>query len=203
MVDSAVGQPAPADVEPLQPSPAPPSRSQQPRQDTSRERPSAAPPYEPARAAPPAARPRAEPRQPRPQAPRADRDAATAAPAGPLDAGWNDVLRSLGRQKGRRFNLGALLRSSTVREIVDGEIVVQYAHASHLERIEEELDDPQTRRLVEEAFEQVLGQSYKIRVSGADASNGGTRPNPVQSSHLVRAAMAMGAQCRRRQGGPE
>ena len=194
MVDSALDQPAPAAAEPLQPSPAPASRVPQPPQDTARQRPPASASYEPARPPPQAARPRPEPPQPRPRPPRPDREAAPAAPAGPLEAGWNEVLRSLGRQKGRRFNLGALLRSSTVREIVDDEIVVKYAHASHLERIEEELGDPQTRRLVEEAFEQALGQSYRIRVSQAEASNGGARPNPMQSSHLVRAAVAMGAQ---------
>ena len=117
-----------------------------------------------------------------------------AAPAGPLDAVWSNVLRSLARQKGRRFNLGALLRSSTAREIEDGTIVVRYAHSSHRERIEEELNDPQTRRLVEDAFTQALGESYKIRVSEAEASDGGARQSPVQSSHLVRAAVAMGAQ---------
>ena len=139
---------------------------------------------------------KAETDRPRSQAPRGDRDrdVPAAAPAGPLEAVWSDVLRSLGRQKGRRFNLGALLRSSTAREIEDGTIVVRYAHSSHRERIEEELDDPQTRRLVEDAFTQALGESYKIRVSEAEASDGGARQNPVQSSHLVRAAVAMGAQ---------
>ena len=192
MVESAVAQPVQAAAEPLQPSPAPPPRTPQPRQNAARERPPAS--YEPARTSAPAARPRPETQQPRSQAPRPDREAKPAAPAGPLEAGWNDVLRSLGRQKGRRFNLGALLRSSTAREIADGEIVIQYAHASHKERIQEELDDPQTRRVVEGAFEQVLGESYKIRVLAAEASNGGARPNPMQSSHLVRAAVNMGAQ---------
>ena len=192
MVESALEQRVQAAAEPLQPSPAPTPTAPQPRQNTTRERPSSS--YEPARAAPPVARPRPEAQQPRSPAPRADREAATPAPAGPLDAGWNDVLRALARHKGRRFNIGALLRSSTAREIEDGVIVVRYAHASHRERIEEELDDPQTRRLVEDALSQAYGQSYSIRISEADASNGGARPNPMQSSHLVRAAVAMGAQ---------
>ena len=201
MVETALGQPVPAAAESLEPSPAPAPRGPQPGQRTARERPSSAAPYqpasaaprEPARTSPPAPRPRTETQQPRSTPPRTGGDAA-AAPAGPLEAAWSNVLRSLGRQKGRRFNLGALLRSSTAREIEDGVIVVRYAHSSHRERMEEELDDPQTRRLVEEAFAQALGESYKIRVSEADASNGGARPNPMQSSHLVRAAVNMGAQ---------
>ena len=200
MVETALGQPVPAAADALEPSPAPAPRGPQPGQRTARERPSSAAPYQPAPAAShepartprPAARPRTETQQPRSNAQRTG-DAA-AAPAGPLEVGWNEVLRSLGRQKGRRFNIGALLRSSTSREIADGEIVVRYAHPSHRERIEQELDDPQTRRLVEEAFEQVLGESYKIRVSEADASDRRARPNPVQSSRLVRAAVNMGAQ---------
>ena len=178
MVDSAVGQPVLAAAEPLQPSPAPAPRAPEPRQAGTRERPPASAPYG----------------APRPRQPRTEREARPAAPAGPLDAGWSAALRALARQKGRRFNLGALLRSSTAREIVDGEIVVRYAHASHRERIQEELDDPQTRRMVEDALAQAFGESYKIRVSEAEASGGGARPNPVQSSHLVRAAVAMGAQ---------
>ena len=214
MVESAIGQVVSPSVDALEPSPAPQPRPPQRRQDAARERPPPAASHEPARAprpapqprpqqgpqeaarARPAPAPRPETNQPRSQAPRGDRDrdVPAAAPAGPLDAVWNGVLRSLARQKGRRFNLGALLRSSTAREIEDGTIVVRYAHSSHRERIEEELDDPQTRRLVEEAFTQALGESYKIRVSEAEASGGGARQNPVQSSHLVRAAVAMGAQ---------
>ena len=214
MVESAIGQAVSPSVDALEPSPAPQPRPPQRRQDAARERPPPAASHEPARAprpapqprpqqgsqeaarARPAPAPRPETNRPRSQAPRGDRDrdVPAAAPAGPLDAVWNGVLRSLARQKGRRFNLGALLRSSTAREIEDGTIVVRYAHSSHRERIEEELDDPQTRRLVEEAFTQALGESYKIRVSEAEASGGGARQNPVQSSHLVRAAVAMGAQ---------
>ena len=183
MVESAIGQAVSPSVDALEPSPAPQPRPPQRRQDAARE-------------GPPPAAPRAETDRPRSQAPRGnrDRDVPAAAPAGPLDAVWSNVLRSLARQKGRRFNLGALLRSSTAREIEDGTIVVRYAHSSHRERIEEELDDPQTRRLVEDAFTQALGESYKIRVSEAEASDGGARQSPVQSSHLVRAAVAMGAQ---------
>ncbi len=194
MVETALDQPVSPTADALEPSPAPQPRPQQRRQEAARERPAPAASYDPSpppRAAP---APRPETNQPRSQAPSRDRAAAPPAAAGPLGAVWNEVLRSLGRQKGRRFNLGALLRSSTAREIDDGTIVIRYAHSSHRERIEEELDDPQTRRVVEEAFAQALGESYKIRVSEAEASDGGARRNPVQSSHLVRAAVAKGAQ---------
>jgi hypothetical protein len=121
-------------------------------------------------------------------------DEAAPVPAGPLEAGWEEILRSLKRQKGRRFNLGALLRASTDRDLSDGVIVLVYSHPSHRERMEQELDDPQTRRLVENAFATVLGDSYKIQVSEAQDSNGRPRANPLQSSHLVRAAIVLGAQ---------
>jgi DNA polymerase-3 subunit gamma/tau len=194
MVESALDQPVSPTADALEPSPAPQPRPQQRRQEAARERPAPAASYDPSPPARAAPAPRPETNQPRSQAPSRDRAAAPPAAAGPLGAVWNEVLRSLGRQKGRRFNLGALLRSSTAREIDDGTIVIRYAHSSHRERIEEELDDPQTRRVVEEAFAQALGESYKIRVSEAEASDGGARRNPVQSSHLVRAAVAKGAQ---------
>ena len=76
----------------------------------------------------------------------------------------------------------------------DGVIVLRYSHPSHRERMEQELDDPQTRRLVENAFATVLGDSYKIQVSEARGSDSRPRSNPAQRSHLVRAAIALGAQ---------
>ena len=194
MVESAIGQPVAQNTDALEPSPAPKPRAPQPRQEAARERPAPARSNEPGPPSRPAPAPRANAEPPRPRPPRPERETAPPAAAGPLGAVWNEVLRSLGRQKGRRFNLGALLRSSTAREIEDGEIVIRYAHSSHRERIEEELGDPQTRRLVEDAFSQALGESYRIRVSEAEGSNGGARQNPMQSSHLVRAAVNMGAQ---------
>ncbi|MDP6294311.1 MAG: DNA polymerase III subunit gamma/tau, partial [Candidatus Woesearchaeota archaeon] len=61
-----------------------------------------------------------------------------------LDAQWPSILRSLSRHKGKRFNVGALLRSSTERTVNDKVIKLLYSHKSHMDRIQSELEDPQT-----------------------------------------------------------
>ena len=59
-----------------------------------------------------------------------------------LESEWESIVKSLRTEKGKRFNLAALLRSSTEREVDDGTIMLKYAHTSHLERMQEELEDP-------------------------------------------------------------
>jgi len=197
MVESAIGsQPAPAES-----AAHPPAASSQRRPAQARPaslpaptRPNAVRETPPAPARPEPVAETAPPEVAHLLAEAGEGDEAAPVPAGPLEAGWEEIIRSLKRQKGRRFNLGALLRASTDRGLSDGVIVLGYSHPSHRERMEQELDDPQTRRLVENAFATVLGDSYKIQVSEARDSNGRPRANPLQSSHLVRAAIVLGAQ---------
>ena len=124
----------------------------------------------------------------RPQAPAASR-----APQSGPDRQWDEILRSLRGRKGKRFDLGALLRSSTGREMGDGTFTLKYSHSSHMERIEEELQDHASRTTIEEAVAKVLGGKYDIKVVAADGQSNGPRQAPARRSHLVRAAQSMGA----------
>ena len=110
-----------------------------------------------------------------------------------LEHGWGELLNSLRTQKGRRFNIGALLRSCVAREVVDDTVVMKFAHRSHMERMQEELEDPQTRRVLAEALATVMEREYEIKVSAADGQSDGPRQSASQRSHLVRAAQSMGA----------
>ena len=166
----------------------------------------------PAVAAPrPAPRPTpaAVPARPRPAAP-AGRPAETAGsarqeyrppapsslpsePLSRLESQWPEILRSLRGRKGKRFDLGALLRSSTERQIADGTVILMYSHPSHKERIEEELADPKSRKMLTDMLEKALDGPYEIRVSLVDGQVAGPKQNAAQRSHMVRAAQAMGA----------
>ena len=115
------------------------------------------------------------------------------APQSGADRQWIEILRSLRGRKGKRFDLGALLRSSTEREQGDGTFTLKYSHTSHMERIEEELQDHASRTTIEEAVAKVLGGKYDIRVVAADGQSNGPRQTPARRSHLVRAAQSMGA----------
>ena len=114
-------------------------------------------------------------------------------PAQRLEGQWESIVKALRTQKGKRFNLGALLRSSTQRVVEDGTITLKYSHPSHLERMQEELDDPEARRLLRGAFEQAMHGPYEIRVEPTGGRRDGPGQSATQRSHLVRAAQAMGA----------
>ena len=140
----------------------------------------------PAAAAYSTARPAAAPSPPKPASD-------GGAPGGdPLRDRWNDLVRSLSRAKGRRFNFGALLRDCREQQIVGDSLVLTFAHRSHMERMEEELGDPQGRKRVEEALASALGSAYQLKLVLAGDDGSGGVPVTAQSS-LVRAALSMGA----------
>ena len=134
---------------------------------------------------------------PQPDQTEVDRPPAPVAPnpggvEGPLQEQWGAMIRALSRYKGRRFNIGALLRDCRNPRIEDETLVLEFAHRSHLERMQEEVDDPQGQRAVEEALVKLLGRSYQLKI--VQSGDAGT-PNstPVARSPLVRAALSLGA----------
>jgi len=153
--------------------------------------------------------PRPPPSRPAPEArstpvpnPRPQRDSAPAEvadgplptdPAQRLERQWDSIVRSLRTHKGKRFNLGALLRSATEREVEDGAITLKYPHTSHLERMREEMADPQTSKVLKETFDRAMDGSYEIRAVAAGQPGGGDGQSATQRSNLVRVAQAMGA----------
>ena len=68
-----------------------------------------------------------------------------------------------------------------------------FAHRAHMERMQEEFDDPSSRKLVRDAVQAALGEEYEIAVTLADGGGNGPKQNVAQKSHLVRAARMMGA----------
>jgi DNA polymerase-3 subunit gamma/tau len=114
-------------------------------------------------------------------------------PAARLEAQWRSVIRAL-RHTGKRFNLGALLRGCNAREVHDSVISLKFPFASHVERMQQELSDPETRRALTEAVAGLMDGTYEVRVELAGDSEGGPAQRAADTSHLVRSARAMGAQ---------
>ena len=118
----------------------------------------------------------------------------------PVESGilntWNEVIRSLGRQKGEKFNLGALLRDceKTSLEIIDGKMTLYFKNRANFERMEEEMSSPISYNKVSEIFKKHFNQDLEISLDMV-ASNGSQNgsPNALQNSPLVRVAMGMGA----------
>ena len=109
-----------------------------------------------------------------------------------LTTQWNTILRALSRYRGKRFDVGALLRSAKSHYLDGSVLVVRFVHRSNFERLQEELEDPGCRKAVEQVLEQTLGGQHTLRVEG-DENDTKSRSGQSQG-HLVRAAMSMGGQ---------
>ena len=148
---------------------------------------------------------------PRPQQPPSP--AAVAEPSGPppgepgpvaspstgqsdLAGAWAATVKALGRQKGKKYILGALLKDCRADAIyLEGDtLCLPFAHRTHMERMQEEIDDPKGRRMVSDVINQCFGGTYEFKLTLAEGNGaGGTSPASAQNSPLVRAAMGMGA----------
>ena len=104
---------------------------------------------------------------------------------------WNTLVRTLSRHKGKRFNIGALLRDCKAPHVDNDTMILPFSHRSHLERMQNELEDPESRKAIEEALQQVLGTSYQVKLT-LHADNASSNLSASATSHLVKAAMNMG-----------
>ena len=180
-------QPAPA---------APPARSAAPAPSTQTVRSprggtGAAPP--PQRRAADAASPAAgAPGQPTGQR----RTAPDPGPISELGVQWLAAVKVLGRHKGKKYNLGALLRDCKANAVsLDGNtLVLGFSNKANLERMQEEMEDPGSRRQVSEAVADSFGATYELRLTLANGTGAtANTAKTAQQSSLVRTALGMGA----------
>ena len=177
---AAARQPAPA-----RQAPAPRPQPSMPQARPYQQQPTGAPPSQPYR----------QPSRPAYQPP-----AASAAPGGgmpgepdaKLAQQWNRIANEL-RFTGARFKVGAMLRSSREREIVGDTIIIRYPSSSNVDRLNEELETPQTKKALYDAIEGAMGSKFEVKVALSDGSNGAGSKRASQTSHLVQAAQSMGA----------
>ena len=143
---------------------------------------------------------RSRPSRPNARPSRAQTPAASGASAAPPRSGqdgsldpatWNEVLRAL-RTTGARFKLGALLRGSREYTLEDNKLVVRFAHNSHVERINQEIDNPSVKRELNQALSRTMGGEYEL-VPELISSENGSDTRRANQSHLVVAAQRMGA----------
>ena len=106
------------------------------------------------------------------------------------------AVKVLNRLKGKKYNLGALLRDCKPNAVsLEGTtLVLGFSNKANLERMQEEMDDPGSRRQVSQAVTDSFGTAYEFRLTMANGS--GTAANTAktaQQSSLVRTALGMGA----------
>ena len=157
--------------------------------------PKAVSPGEPAATPPPPTMPRLEPvaAAPTPAAPPPSTNAAgNSASAGHRDDRWEGLVKTLSRHKGRRFNLGALLRACRHHRLEGDTLTLNFTHRSHMERMQEEMDYPESRRTFLDAVANNLESATPLNL-GFTAANGQQQTTPQQAeSPLVKAALNMG-----------
>ena len=113
-------------------------------------------------------------------------------PAARLESQWRQISRAL-RHVGQTFKLGALLNGSKEREVADGVITIKFSHRSNAERMQKELENPESSRAIKEVLAKAMGDPYEVEVSAVEDGKGAPGRGAAQRSHLVRAAQAMGA----------
>ncbi len=171
---------------------SPPAAPRPPR----REAPPTNPP--PARDSRPPPAPAARPSPPvAPEAPA--RSNAPAASSDSFQGRWEQAVRQLGRVKGSKYNLGALLRDCRPNSVHlsddDSTLVLPFTNTANLDRMQEELNDPRVRDTIEQAIEQCFGDRHPFAVTLAGTNGDGDRParNSMQDSPLYRTAIGLGA----------
>ena len=113
-------------------------------------------------------------------------------PAARLEMQWREIVHTL-RHTGSRYNIHALLNSCKERQVSDNTIILKFAHRSHMERMQTELDIPESKRAFHDAIANAMGGEFEVRMILMNGNNSNGRKSAAQSSHLVRAALSMGA----------
>jgi DNA polymerase-3 subunit gamma/tau len=165
----------------------PPAQYSRPQQYTSQSRPTSPP------SSRPAAAPSATSAMPAPTASIPLPADLPSDPSARLERQWDFALRVLSRQKWPRMNVGALLRSCDQRQVSDGVITLKFVHKSHVERMQDELDNPESCKLIKDTLAQIMQSPYDVRVAMIEGAASGP-PQAARTSNLVRMAQAMGAQ---------
>ena len=145
---------------------------------------------------PPPERPRTAPERPTANGAPAVPDGAGVAGEADLPARWQATVKALNRCKGKKYNLGALLRDCKPDTISlnSDTLLLPFVHRPNLERMQEEMEDPNSRRMVTEAVTKFFGSPYDFKITLAgDSEEGAPANRPNQHSPLVRTALNMGA----------
>ena len=108
-----------------------------------------------------------------------------------LDQQWPSIVRTLSRYKGRRFNIGALLRACQHHSLEGNTLLLEFSHRSHMERMMDEMENPESKRTMISTVASALGLTEPLELSFR-SPNGQEGRNQARQSPLVQAALGMG-----------
>ena len=113
-----------------------------------------------------------------------------------IEGKWINMVKALRRCQGKKYNLGALLRDCRVEAVYqdDTKLIMPFSNRTNLERMQEEMEDPQTYKLVQEAVSVNFSNTQAFELSLNEVKGTGEESyRAAQNSPLVRAAIGMGA----------
>ena len=110
-------------------------------------------------------------------------------------AKWLTAVKTLGRHKGKKYNLGALLRDCKANAVsMDANtLILGFSNKANLERMLEEMEDPGSRRRVSDAVTDAFGAAYEFKLTMANSGSTANTVKTAQQCSLVRTALGMGA----------
>lgn len=107
------------------------------------------------------------------------------------EAQWEALLKATRILKPNKYNVRALLLDCLRRYTEDDTLVLEFRTRPNMERLQEEIDNPDARRQIQETVRSVTGVQYNLRLCLADQGAGRA---VAPRGHLVRAARNLGAQ---------
>jgi DNA polymerase-3 subunit gamma/tau len=117
-------------------------------------------------------------------------------PEDSIQGQWINMVKALRRCQGKKYNLGALLRDCKVESVYKKTttLIMPFSNRTNLERMQEEMQDPQTYKIVQEAVSLNFSNTQGFELSlNEDKGSGEDGQKVAQNSPLVRAAIGMGA----------
>ena len=117
-------------------------------------------------------------------------------PEDSIQGQWINMVKALRRCQGKKYNLGALLRDCKVESVYKNttKLIMPFSNRTNLERMQEEMQDPQTYKIVQEAVSLNFSNTQEFELSlNEDRGSGEDGQKVAQNSPLVRAAIGMGA----------
>ena len=113
----------------------------------------------------------------------------------PIQEHWEKTVRQLGKARGAKYNLGALLRDcrpEAIRTTEDDTLIIPFRNTANFDRMNEELDRPGTRETIEETLALHFGQKITFQITQESAGSESEQPD-VLDNVVLQTAIGIGA----------
>ena len=113
----------------------------------------------------------------------------------PMQEHWEKTVQKLGRARGAKYNLGALLRDcrpEAIRTTEDDTLIIPFRSTANFDRMNEELDRPGTRETIEETLAMYFGRKITFQITKDGTGSQPGQPD-VSDNVVLQTAMGIGA----------